>query len=317
MAGHLTDTITFMRYLIPSLFAFLLLCACNRAPSADEIAGWKSFTQPNYHITVPYPPDWSVDTTYCELCLRSPDGENIRFFYKPVRAGSSWEAEGKWYANSSGAIVRNGTREIESLVLTEQDPLASYVEELVTPIFNGKGYIKLSMDCPQDLKESAVKTLYTMERHLGIPDAPSTDWQLYTDDRYGFTFTYPPGTEVVRYDDGEKGAQKMGFSMISITSGTQGSGWQAFTLYTKPAKQSLKQWFMALPEEALNSGPGPRKVLEEGTYYGYTGLKARNYDAYLLYLEKDGTVIGVAFTRDTFKMEDVDHQKFLESFRFK
>lgn len=306
-----------MRRFLPPLFAFLLIYACSPAPGATEVSGWKLYEHPNYGITIPFPPDWSIDTENCELCFRSSDGESIRFFYRPVREGVSWQADGNWYSNSSGAIIRNGNREIQSLILTQQDPEASYMEELVTPIFDDKGYVKLSMDAPQDRRESAIKTLYMMERHLGIPETPRTEWQIYTDDRYGFTFTYPPGTEVIRFDDGEKGAQQLGYSMISITSGTQGSGWQAFTLYTKPPKQSLKEWFMALPQEALNSGPGPRSVLEEGTYYGYTGLKARNYDAYLLYLEKDGTVIGVAFAQNTFKMDDADHQKFLESFRFK
>lgn len=288
---------------------------------------WNSYYQPNYHITIKYPPNWKVATTCGGLCFITSSGDSvlsIKFFYNPVSSRGSWQEESQWAGNIQTKLMRIQGRDVLSTTYTQDDPAPYYVEDLTTPVFNGRAYVKLGIDnCPLASKDECVSVLYNMEKSLGLPTKMSTESQFYKDDKYGFSFIYPPMTEVKRYLDGEDGAKPRGYSQFGIAEGTDnGGGFGFFLYYKKSPNESLSHWYNNLSEEAIDVGPGPRQIIQEGTYYGYNGIKTHKInvplksDAYIMYIEKNNLVVAFSFDDKDFSTADPDYQAFLNSFRF-
>ena len=282
---------------------------------------WNSYYEPNYHVTIKYPPNWKASTTCGGLCFITPNGDSvlsIKFFYNPVSSRGSWQEESQRYGNTQTKLMRMQGRDVLSTTYTQEDPATYYVEDLTTPVFNGRAYVKLSIDnCPLAFKDECISVLYNMEKSIGLPAKMSAESQVYKDDQYGFSFVYPPMTQVKRYLDGEDGSKPVGYSRIGFSYGTDVGGGIGAYFYKKLPNESLSHWYNNLPEDAINGGPGPRQIIQEGTYYGYNGIKTRKYDAYVIYIEKNNLVVALSFDNADFSTADPDYQAFLNSFRFK
>ena len=171
-------------------------------PVPDETANWKTYTNTQYGFEVKYPPDWKIAETKSssEVHIKSPSNNqpDISIFVPDgIRVPSgcpfnTHEIECKILTNKNGTSY---IREISTgqLQLDKQQQLNGFFESSKLSV----QFLALLTDENGNATPRSQKTVEVFDQILltfkfTSPQADTSGWKTYRNDKDGFEMKYPP-----------------------------------------------------------------------------------------------------------------------------
>jgi len=276
---------------------------------------WNQYVHPNFGITIFYPADWKILFDYLKpdsLFFVTKDyelgksGARINFIYG-LTNNENWQSvvSAMYGGRSKNELIQlNG----KSILKTTYEARPE-VEALSLPVANGEAFVSLFLEPSSKTAVQYIQVLEEIIKKIQLPTTLSTQWQTYVDEQYGYTFIYPPQTNLQNTGKAISISVRYGYFHGDIR------------ISNKLQSESLMEWL----NRTTSLGPD-QSYLEKPTskiINGYNAIEEvissmvggdKN-----IYLEKDNLVI-------IFSRGDIDfpgfnfpltYQKILDSFRFK